>query len=161
MVLLGVLTVIAAFAVWGGMVYEQRPVDICLPGSPAAAQNAPAKEFNMVCEVTLTLPVNGFDAPPVGYTDLLLAGVDLDNKTGWYLGQFALSDTRKGTLTQQGGKITVSRPAMFERYGTMIIREQFTLQRSNGEFVQSLSLQDGRKFDLIKGYCGKLTKAPL
>ena len=55
----------------------------------------------------------------------------------------------------------MSRPALFERYGAMITGEQFTLRRSNGEFVQSLSLLDGRKFDLIKGYCGTLTKAPL
>ena len=168
MVLLGALTVIAVFAVWSWIGYAQGQADISLPVSsaaaacsPATAQKASAKEFTMVCEVTLTLPVKGFDAPSVSYTELLLAGVDLDNKTGWYQGQFALSDTRKGTLTQQGGKITVSRPALFERYGAMITGEQFTLKRSSGEFVQTLSLQDGRKFDLIKGYCGKLTKAPL
>ena len=167
-VLLGVLTVIAAFAVWNWFVYAQGQVDISLPGLPAASSSSPtemlrasAKEFTMVCEVTLTLPVKGFDAPPMSYTDLLLAGVNLDNKTGWYQGQFALSDTRKGALTQKGGIITVSRPALFERYGAMITGEQFTLKRSNGEFVQSLSLQDGRNFALIKGYCGKLIKAPL
>jgi len=166
--LLGILTVNAAFAVWTWMVYEQGQVGISLlaspaaaSGSPAAAQTASAKEFTMVCEVTLTLPVKGFDAPAMGYTELLLGGVNLNNKTGWYQGQFALSDTRKGTLTQERGKITVSRPALFERYGAMITGEQFTLKRSNGEFVQSLSLQDGRKYELIKGYCGKLIKAPL
>ncbi len=91
---------------------------------------------------------------------MLLGGLDFDNKTGWYQGQFAISETRKGSLTQEGSVARVSRPALFERFGVMVTGEQFTLDRTTGEFLQSLTLNDNRKIDLIKGYCGKLTKAP-
>jgi ATP-dependent exoDNAse (exonuclease V) beta subunit len=42
----------------------------------------------------------------------------------------------------------------------MVTSEQFTLNRSTGEFTQSLTIKDGRKIEIIHGYCGKLTKAP-
>ena len=159
------VTVVFAAASW--MTYERGQIDLSLPGAPAAAARPTAdakkmtdRQFTMVCETTHTLPVNGFDAPPKVHTEMLVGGLDLDAKTGWYQGQFAISETRKGSLIQEGSKATVSRPALFERFGAMVTGEQFTLDRSTGEFLQSLTLKDGRKFDLIKGYCGKLTKAP-
>ncbi len=168
-VLLGILVTIAVFALASWVTYEQGRSDFSLPGSapatlhaPAAAQkNAADTQITFICgDATHSLPVNGFDAPPKVYKETLLGGLDFDSKTGWYLGQFALSETRKGALTQEGSKARVSRPALFERYGTMVTGEQFTLDRATGEFLQSLTLKDGRRFDLIKGYCGKLTKAP-
>jgi len=168
-VLLGILVTIAIFAVASWITYEQGPSDFSLGGSPPATLHAPAAakknaadtQLTFICgDATHSLPVNGFDAPPKVYTETLLGGLDFDKKTGWYLGQFALSETRKGALTQEGSKVKVSRPALFERYGVMVTGEQFTLDRATGEFLQSITLNDGRQFDLIKGYCGKLTKAP-
>ena len=167
MVLLGVLTTVVTFAAASWITYEQGKVDFILPGSPptaphssATAQSAADRQFTMICDVTYSMPVSSFDAAPKVYKDMLVGGVDYDDKTGWYLGQFALAETRKGSLTQAGSKITVSRPALFERFGAMVTGEQFTLDRANGEFLQSLTLKDGRKFDLIKGYCGRFIKAP-
>ena len=168
-VLLGILVTIAIFGAASWITYEQGGADSSLPGSAPASLRAPAAakknaadtQLTFICgDATHFMPVNGFDAPPKAYTETLLGGLDFDNKTGWYLGQFALSETRKGALTQEGTKVKVSRPALFERYGVMVTGEQFILDRATGEFVQSITLKDGRQFVLIKGYCGKLTKAP-
>ena len=117
--------------------------------------------FNLICDGTNALPANGFDAPPRMLNKTFVAGIDLDEKTGWYQGQIALSETRKGTLAvNQSGDIVVSRPALFERYGAMITAEQFTLNRVTGEFIQSVTLSDKRSIVMIKAYCGKLIKPP-
>ncbi len=168
MVLLSLLIAIVVFAVAGWITYEQGRDEFSLPGAsqttphapPPAAQKIANGQLTVVCEATHSLPVNGFDSPPKVYTEMLLGGLDFDNKTGWYQGQFAISETRKGSLTQEGSVARVSRPALFERFGVMVTGEQFTLDRTTGEFLQSLTLNDNRKIDLIKGYCGKLTKAP-
>jgi hypothetical protein len=56
--------------------------------------------------------------------------------------------------------VTVSRPALFERYGSMITAEEFTLDRASGIFEQSVTLSDKRRIILINAYCGMLIKAP-
>jgi len=54
----------------------------------------------------------------------------------------------------------VSRPAMFQRFGVMISREEFVVDRSTGAFTQTLSTQDGRSVVLIKGTCAQVQKPP-
>ena len=117
--------------------------------------------FNLICEGTNAFPANGFDTPPRMLNQTFVAGINLNDKTGWYQGQIAISETRKGTLAvKQSGDIVVSRPALFERYGAMITGEQFTLNRATGEFIQSVTLSDKRSIVMIKGYCGKMIKPP-
>ena len=116
--------------------------------------------ITLVCEVAVSMPVNSLDAPPKVHTETLIAGLDFKNLSGWYQGDFSISESRKGSLVMQGNKAVVTRPAMFERFGEKVISEQFTLDRSNGKFVQTVTFKGDRKVNMVKGYCGKLTRAP-
>ena len=116
--------------------------------------------ITFLCDANYSVPTNGLEGPNKEYKEMLAAGLDYKNMAGWYQGTFSISESRKGALVVKGNKATVSRPAMFERFGTMITSEQFTLDLATGEFKQSLTLKDGRKLEIVKGYCGKLTKAP-
>ena len=44
--------------------------------------------------------------------------------------------------------------------GEMITREEFSIDRKTGAFIQSITLQSGRTVSLIRGYCGLFAKAP-
>ena len=89
-----------------------------------------------------------------------MAGVDLNGKTGWYQGDFVMSEGRKGSLEVSPEKFSFSRPAMFERFGEMIVSEQVTIDRSTGELNQSLTLRGERTIKLVRGVCGRLIRAP-
>ena len=112
----------------------------------------------------------GFDSSPrasssrpsvrAPLSDEQVRRLDLDKKAGWYQGRLTITESRAGTLAVQGSKLVVTRPAMFERFGVMITQEQFTVDRTTGEFVQSLTVQDGRVIKLIKGTCAKVIKPP-
>ena len=117
-------------------------------------------EVTLICEVTYSMPIEGLDSPPKVYKELVAAGLDYKNMAGWYQGVFSISESRKGAMTVNGNIALVTRPAMFERFGTMVTGEEFTFDRGSGEFRQSLTVKDGRKVEIIKGFCGKLTKAP-
>ena len=116
--------------------------------------------LTLVCEVSQLTPVNGFDAPAAGQTRTLVAGVDIGGKTGWYQGEFVISEGRKGNLDATPESFTFSRPAMFERYGEMLVSEQVTIDRTTGELNQSLTLRGGRTVKLVRGVCGRLIRAP-
>lgn len=118
------------------------------------------EEITVICDANYTLPGDSLEAPPKVYKEMIAAGLDYKNMAGWYQGVFSISESRKGVMVIKGHRATVSRPAMFERFGTMVTGEQFTLDRDTGEFLQSLTIRDGRRIEIIKGYCGKLTKAP-
>ncbi|MFD0668714.1 hypothetical protein ACT80S_13420 [Ramlibacter sp. MAHUQ-53] len=116
---------------------------------------------DLICE--LHLDVEGQMALGIQGNEpsrITIAQVDLDKKSGWYQGKISITESRAGTLSQQGRKLVVSRPAMFERFGVMITQEQFTVDRDTGDFVQALTLNDGRSIKLIKGTCAKVTKPP-
>mgnify|MGYP007055105509 FL=1 len=49
---------------------------------------------------------------------------------------------------------------MFQKFGVMITREEFVIDRSTGAFSQSLTLNDGRNVVLIKGTCAQVHKPP-
>jgi hypothetical protein len=49
---------------------------------------------------------------------------------------------------------------MFERFGQMITQEEFSLDLSDGMFVQTLTFRDGARRHVIKGVCAKYAKAP-
>ena len=86
--------------------------------------------------------------------------IDFDKSSGWYQGRIAISESRAGNLSVQGQRLVVSRPAMFQRFGVMISREEFVVDRSTGAFTQTLSTQDGRSVVLIKGTCAQVHKPP-
>jgi hypothetical protein len=91
---------------------------------------------------------------------MVIANIDFTNLSGWYQGQFAISESRKGSVTTEGSVLHVRRPALFPRFGVMISGEEFTIDRATGEFRQKISIQDGRTIELMSGYCGSYAKAP-
>lgn len=140
----------------------ETPVPVSAGGGgkiAPAGQNSGV--IDLICE--LHLDVEGQMALGIQGNEpsrVTIAQIDLDKKSGWYQGKIAISDGRGGSLTVQGNKFVVTRPAMFERFGVMITQEQFSLDRTTGDFVQSLGINDGRNVKLIKGTCAKVIKPP-
>ena len=106
------------------------------------------------------MPQRNLTSEPKVYSDFLVVGLDQLAKSGWYQGEFSISESRKGALRMDGTKAIVSRPAMFERFGQMITQEEFSLDLSDGMFVQTLTFRDGARRHVIKGVCSKYAKAP-
>lgn len=115
-------------------------------------------KIEMVCDVEVARPVNGLGQPPEISHMTLPAGADFEENTGWYTGEYAISNNRKGTLKIDNAIIEVSRPALFTRYGVAILGEHFTLDRSNGEFKQWLDLKDNKKIYIVTGVCKRSTR---
>jgi len=133
-----------------------EPVSISksLPGSNKGV-------LDLICELELDL--DGQLALGIKENEpsrITMAQIDFDKKSGWYQGTIAISESRSGTLQLMGTRLKIYRPAMFQRFGTMITGEEFVLDRKTGSFVQSLSLKDGRNVKLIKGTCAKVIKPP-
>jgi len=116
--------------------------------------------LELVCDLEIKRPIDGLAQPPEITRKIMPAGVDFENNTGWYTGEYAISTNRKGTLSIKDSVLEVSRPAMFSRYGISIISEHFTLDRNNGEFEQWLELKGGKKLVLITGSCMRAEKKP-
>lgn len=117
--------------------------------------------INMICELQLDL--DGQTALGITANEpsrITLAQIDFDKDAGWYQGTLSISEGRAGTLKTSGNLLTVSRPAMFQRFGVTINREEFVIDRSNGSFTQSVSTQDGRTIILIRGVCAKVIRPP-
>jgi len=91
---------------------------------------------------------------------MAMAQIDFEKSSGWYQGKIAISESRGGTLRVLGNKLTVTRPALFERFGVMITQEQFVVDRATGSFVQSISTREGKTVQLIKGTCAQVIKPP-
>jgi hypothetical protein len=118
------------------------------------------KAGSFVCEVTVSTPQGALNSEPKVYSDIMVLGLEPEAKSGWYQGEYTISESRKGSLRMEGTKAFVSRPAMFERFGQMITQEEFTLDLSDGAFVQTLTFKDGTRRHMLKGVCAKFTKAP-
>lgn len=117
--------------------------------------------LDLICELQLDLDGQlslGINASEP--SRMTLAQVDFDRTSGWYQGRLAISEGRAGNLVVQGDELRVSRPAMFQRFGVTINREEFVVNRKTGNFVQSVSIQDGRTVTLIRGTCAKVIKPP-
>ncbi|MGI9134836.1 MAG: hypothetical protein ACR2I0_13010 [Rhodoferax sp.] len=126
----------------------------------AAKGKYSTENANFVCEVMVSMPQGDLEADPKVYTDVVVVGLNFEQKAGWYQGQFSISESRKGTMVIEGSKVVVSRPAMFSRFGQMVIGEDFTFDRADGAFVQTLTFKGGKRRHIIKGTCAKMTSAP-
>ena len=152
-------------AVMGG-VWGLMHVMADKPAAPETLSATAAKEankgvFDLICELSLDLDGQlalGITAnePP----RIAMAQIDFEKASGWYQGKIAISESRSGNLTVVGNKLIVNRPAMFQRFGTMVNREEFTIDRKTGAFEQSIGVQDGRTVRLIKGTCAQVIKPP-
>lgn len=136
--------------------------DAKAPASVAAIKPGSNKGvMDLICELTMDL--DGQIALGITANEpsrITMAQVDFEKSTGWYQGKIAISESRGGTLSVVGSKLLVSRPAMFQRFGVMINREEFSVDRKTGNFEQSISTQDGRTIKLIKGTCAQVIKPP-
>ena len=117
--------------------------------------------MDLICELELDLD----GQLTLGITEnepsrITMAQVDFDKRSGWYQGRIAISESRGGTLSFVGNKVRVTRPAMFQMFGTMISQEQFTIDRSTGAFEQQLTISEGKVVTLIKGTCAQVIKPP-
>lgn len=112
-------------------------------------------ELNLDLDGQLALGITG--AEPARMS---MAQIDFSKSSGWYQGRIAISEGRAGNLSVQGNRLVVSRPAMFQRFGVMISREEFVVDRTTGAFTQTISTQDGRNIVLIKGTCAQVHKPP-
>jgi hypothetical protein len=125
-----------------------------------AAGKLGKKGGQFVCEVTVSTPQGALNSEPKVYPDILVAGLEPEAASGWYQGEYSITESRKGALKMEGTKAFVSRPAMFERFGQMVTQEEFTIDLTDGAFVQTLTFKDGTRRHMIKGVCAKFTKAP-
>jgi len=117
--------------------------------------------MDLICELQLDL--DGQLALGISANEparIAMAQIDFEKKSGWYAGRLAISEGRAGNLTVKGNQLIVTRPAMINRFGTVINREDFVIDRASGDFVQTLGLQDGRNIKLIRGTCAKVIKPP-
>lgn len=141
---------------------EAKPVVIPAgPGGPGGTKAATSGVIDLICELhldiegQLALGIQGNEPPRI-----TMAQVDMDKSSGWYQGKLSISESRAGVLKVQGNKFVVSRPAMFQRFGVSINKEEFTVDRTTGAFEQSLGITDGRTVKLIRGTCAKVIKPP-
>ena len=131
------------------------------PDAELRADSASGKKpLNLICELKVNMPQSDLSSPRQSHTQMVIANIDFTNLSGWYQGQFAISESRKGSVTTEGSVLHVRRPALFPRFGVMISGEGFTIDRATGEFRQKISIQDGRTIELMSGYCGSYAKAP-
>ena len=146
--------------VWG--LVSMLADDTQAPLTLAAAKPGGNKGvLDMICELSMDL--DGQMALGITANEpsrMTIAQVDFDKGTGWYQGKIAISETRGGSLSVVGSKLLVSRPAMFQRFGVMINREEFSVDRKTGNFEQSIGTQDGKTIKLIKGTCAQVIKPP-
>lgn len=141
---------------------QAKPVEVpASPGRVAAGAGASSGVIDLICELhldiegQLALGIQGNEPPRI-----TMAQVDLDKRAGWYQGKLSISESRAGTLAVQGNKFVVTRPAMFQRFGVSINKEEFSVDRITGAFEQSLGITDGRTVKLIRGTCAKVIKPP-
>lgn len=130
-------------------------------GDAAAARAANKGVIDLICELKLDL--DGQLALGITANEpnrITMAQIDFSKNAGWYQGKIAISEGRAGNLTVSGNLLRVSRPAMFQRFGVMITQEEFTVDRSTGEFTQTLSIRDAKPVTLIRGTCAKVIKPP-
>ena len=117
--------------------------------------------MDLICELQLDL--DGQLALGINANEpsrMALARIDFERASGWYQGRLSISEGRAGTLVSEGNTLTVTRPAMFQRFGVTITQETFKIDRATGSFTQTINLQDGRTISLIRGTCAKVIKPP-
>ena len=150
----GALLIGAIWGVFGGLSADSARIGMAEKRSNKGVMDLIC-ELNLDLDGQLALGITG--AEPARMS---MAQIDFDKSSGWYQGRIAISESRAGNLNVQGNRLVVSRPAMFQRFGVMISREEFVVDRSTGAFTQTLSTQDGRNVVLIKGTCAQVHKPP-
>lgn len=161
-IVIGVLAMAGIYGISLLFSSETKPeASVAAAGGNSAAVPPAGSVIDMICELHLnqeaqkTLGIQGNEPSRVS-----LAQIDLEQRSGWYQGRIAISEGRGGTLTLKGNQFTITRPAMFQRFGTTISQEAFTIDRSTGAFEQSLTIEGGQVVKLIRGTCARVIKPP-
>ena len=163
-ILIGSVGAVVVAAVAGALLYATGGPGESLEdrlGDAASARSANKGVMDLICELKLDL--DGQLALGITANEpsrITMAQIDFSKNAGWYQGKIAISEGRAGNLTVSGNVLRVSRPAMFQRFGVMITQEEFTVDRSTGEFTQTLTIRDGKPVTLIRGTCAKVIKPP-
>ncbi|NBT34867.1 MAG: hypothetical protein EBT03_04900 [Betaproteobacteria bacterium] len=123
----------------------------------AMMQEGPVSLF---CDLELDSGQQILGITPSERSRVALAGFDVSKASGWYEGTLAISRSRPGSLTVEGNSIVVKRPALFNRFGTTIKSEEFSIDRTTGRFQQKITIDTGFQIPLIKGTCARLVRAP-
>ena len=157
--------IIAALTGWGlvalGVIHLSPSGPVKRDGELESASDKLGKAGGQfVCEVTVSTPQGALNSEPKVYQDMMVAGLEPEAGSGWYQGEYSITESRKGALKMEGTKAFVSRPAMFERFGQMVTQEEFTIDLADGAFVQTLTFRDCTRRHMIKGVCAKFIKAP-
>lgn len=157
-----VIGVLVMAGIWG-LVHVMSEPDVA-PIELANESRLPGNNkgvMDLICELELDLDGQlSLGIKENEPSRITMAQIDFEQKSGWYQGKIAISESRAGTLNVLGTRLQVSRPTMFQRFGVMIAREEFVVDRKTGSFVQSLTLNDGKVIKLIKGTCAKVIKPP-
>ena len=152
MILLGVVAVVVIAYLMGLFTINMGR------GSGPAYQTRGTLEA--VCDVVVQRPVDGLAQPFETSKLTLPVVIDLDEMTGAYAGEYAISLNRKGTLHVEGDKLEIVRQAMFKRYGITIQGEHAELNRKTGEFRQWLELGNDKHLYLMAGKCHRKDNVP-
>jgi hypothetical protein len=128
--------------------------------NPVADNKAALKMLDLICEIKVSMPTSDLESPRKVSVRTVVAGIDFATRSGWYQGEFTITETRKGTAVERGSVVRVSRPALFQRFGVTVSGEEFTVDRSDGSFHQFLVFDGGRTVEFAAGYCGRYIKAP-
>ncbi len=135
-------------------------VSLNFGGGTDAHRYKNAGMLEAVCDAEVSRPGDTL-APPFETNRLTLPVViNFDDSTGAYPGEHTISMNRKGTVHVKDSLIEIHRPAMFKRYGAVIVGEYVTVNRQTGELKQWLELDDGKKLQLITGTCKRTDNAP-
>jgi len=164
-ILIASLGALVVLGVGGALIYTTSepsgPTGEDRLADASAARTANKGVMDLICELKLDL--DGQLALGITANEpnrMSMAQIDFSKNAGWYQGKIAISEGRAGNLTVAGNLLRVSRPAMFQRFGVMITQEEFTVDRSTGEFTQTLSIRDSKSVTLIRGTCAKVIKPP-
>ncbi len=152
LILLGALAIVA-------IAYLMGVVTLNL-GRGSSPQYQTRGTLDAVCDVMVQRPVDGLAQPFETSKLTLPVVIDLDEMTGAYAGEYAISLNRKGTLHVDGDRLQIVRQAMFKRYGITIQGEHAELNRKTGEFRQWLDLGNDKNLYLMSGKCHRRDNAP-
>ena len=152
LILLGALAIVA-------IAYLMGVVTLNL-GRGSSPQYQTRGTLDAVCDVVVQRPVDGLAQPFETSKLTLPVVIDLDEMTGAYAGEYAISLNRKGTLHVDGDRLQIVRQAMFKRYGITIQGEHAELNRKTGEFRQWLDLGNDKNLYLMSGKCHRRDNAP-
>ena len=114
-----------------------------------------AAPINLVCDVEMAFPTDGFGQPTFRSRSRIRVVLDVDNQTGAYPGHFGIRGDKPGLLEVTDDLYVVTWSGSLQIQGSIVVHERLALDRFTGALQQALRLSDGRIFGLAEGTCTK------